>query len=148
MIRIIRLSFLIAIVVSLSACAGTADKKVPQLANELCGCFTKFQETISVDAKEMMKAVAESASPQSEMMKGMSKLKPEDANDFGEKLRSVGTPGSTVYACMQEFDKKHSKETTKDKQALTEQLLDEMLKNNNCPVGAAIINLSLKKNSQ
>lgn len=146
--KTVAFSLLIISSIFFSACAGTADKKVPQLANELCGCFTKFQETISADAKGMMKAVAESSSPQSEMLKGMSKLKPEDATDFGEKLRSVGTPGSTVYTCMEEFDKKHSKETTKDKQALTEQLLAEMLKNNNCPIGAAIINLSLKKSSQ
>lgn len=135
----------LAIAFVFAACSGSADKKVPELANEMCDCFTKFQQTISTDAKELMKAVSLSDNAQSEMMKGISKLKPEDATDFGEKLRSVGTKGSDVYTCMEEFDKKHSKETTKDKEALTEKLLTEMRKNNNCPVGAAIVNLSLKK---
>jgi hypothetical protein len=133
------------IIVSFSACSGSADKKVPELANEMCDCFTKFQQTISTDAKELMKAVSVSDNAQTEMMKGISKLKPEDATDFGEKLRAVGTKGSDVYTCMEEFDKKHSQETTKDKEALTEKLLTEMQKNDNCPVGAAIVNLSLKK---
>ena len=135
----------ITIVLSLTACSGSADKKVHELANEMCDCFTNFQKTISADAKEMMKAVSTSSNAQSEMMKGIAKLKPEDATDFGEKLRSVGTKGSDVYVCMEAFDKKHSKETTKDKEALTEKMLAEMQKNGNCPVGAAIVNLSLKK---
>lgn len=132
-------------IIVLSACSGTADNKVPELANEMCDCFTNFQQTISADAKDLMKAVAVSSDAQSEMMKGIAKLKPEDATDFGEKLRAVGTKGSDVYSCMEAFDKKHSKETTKDKEALTEKLLAEMRKNGNCPVGAAIVNLSLKK---
>jgi Sec-independent protein translocase protein TatA len=136
--------FLIAtIVVSLTACSGSADKKVPELADEMCDCFTNFQKTISADAKDLMKAVSVATDAQSEMMQGISKLKPEDTAAFGEKLKAVGTRGSDVYACMEAFDKKHSKETTKDEESLTEKLLAEMQKNANCPVGAAIVNLSL-----
>jgi hypothetical protein len=139
------LIFAVSILISFSCSTGSADKKVPALADEMCGCFDKFQQTLSADAKEMMKNVSTADNPQSEMMSGMSKLKQEDALSFGEKMKSIGTKGSEVYTCMEAFDKKHSKETTKDRTALTEKILKEMQANTNCPVGAAIINLSLAK---
>lgn len=143
-------SFLIILIVSLfsiitSCSSGSADKKVPALANEMCGCFDKFQQSLSADAVTLMKNVSTAADAQTEMMSGISKLKPEDAASFGEKLKSIGTKGSEVYTCMEAFDKKHSKETTKDKNALMEKLLTEMQANVNCPVGAAIVNLGLAK---
>ncbi len=123
--------------------AGSADKKVPELADEMCGCFDNFQQSLSSDAKDLMKAVSVAANPQTEMMQGISKLKPEDAASFSEKLKSIGTKGSEVFNCMEAFDKKHANETTKDKKALTEKLLTEMQSMGNCPTGAAIVNLSL-----
>lgn len=126
-----------------SCSSGSADKKIPELANEMCGCFDNFQQSLSPGAKDLMKAVSVAANPQSEMMQGMSKLKPEEAASFSEKLKSIGTKGSEVFNCMEAFDKKHAKETTKDKKALTEKLLTEMQSIGNCPAGAAIVNLSL-----
>jgi hypothetical protein len=126
-----------------SCSSGSADKKVPELANEMCDCFTSFQKSISPDGVKLMKTVSVAANPQSELATGISKLSGEDAASFAEKLKSIGTKGSEVYACMEAFDKKHSQETTKDKTALTEKLLQEMQGNANCPIGAAIVNLSL-----
>jgi len=116
---------------------------VPELANEMCDCFTQFQQSLGPGGKELMKAVSTAANPQTELMTGMSKIKPADAVSFAEKIKSIGTKGSDVYTCMEAFDKKHGKETTKDKGALTEKLLKEMQLQTNCPVGAAIVNLSL-----
>ncbi len=136
---------ILSLVFIFSACSGSADKKVPELANEMCDCFTKFQQDLSPDAMALMKTVSASASPQADMMAGMGKLKPEDATAFAEKMQSIATKGSDVFSCMEAFDKKHGKETTKDKKALTEKLLKEMRSNVNCPVGAAIVNLSVAK---
>jgi hypothetical protein len=136
-IAIVSLSFLV------SCSSGSADKKVPELANEMCGCFTDFQTSLSPEGKELMKMVSISINPQAELMDGMTKLKPEDAASFAEKLKSIGTKGSVVLTCMEAFDKKHGKETTKNKTTLTENLLKEMQGETNCPVGAAIVNLSL-----
>lgn len=124
--------------------SGSADKKVPELASEMCGCFDTFQQSLSPGVKELMKAVSVAANPQAEMMQGMSKLKPDEAASFSEKLKSIGTKGSEVFNCMEAFDKKHAKETTKDKKALTEKLLTEMQATGNCHTGAAIVNLSLR----
>lgn len=129
-----------------SACKqGSADKKVPELASDMCGCFTKFEASLSPDAKSLMKEVSVSADPQKDMIAGMSKLKPEDAMEFGKKMSSIADRNSEVYKCMEAFDKKHGSETTTDKKALTEKLLSEMQGRTNCPTGAAIINLSLAK---
>jgi len=135
---------LLTLLIAFTSCSsGSADKKVPELANEMCGCFDNFQQSLSAETKDLMRAVSVAANPQTEMMQGMSKLKPEEAASFSEKLKSIGTKGSEVYNCMEAFDKKHAKETTKDKKALTEKLLTEMQAIGNCPTGAAIVNLSL-----
>lgn len=133
--------------VGIASCgAGSADKKVPELATEMCNCFTGFQKGLSADGLEVLKAVAVAKDPQAEMKTGMGKLKPEDAIEFAKKIQSLGDKGSEVYACMEAFDKKHGKETTKNKTTLTKNLLAEMKAKGDCPVGAAIINLSLSKN--
>jgi Sec-independent protein translocase protein TatA len=130
------------VVMLLLSCKGSADKKAPELANDMCGCFDGFQSNLSEDAKKLMKEVSTAAKPQEVLMAGMTKLKPKVAKVFAEQLKTLGDKNSTVFKCMQEFDKKHAKETTTDKDALTEKLLMEMQRKGNCYVGAAIVNLN------
>lgn len=142
------LSFIIfsSVILFLSSCkSGSADKKVPELASEMCGCFTNFQKELSPDIIALLKNVAASANPQQELMSGMTGLNPGDAAAFGKKFASIGSSGSDVFECMQAFDKKHGKETTKDKKALAARMLSQMLADANCPVGAAVVNLGLSK---
>lgn len=129
----------------LVSCSGSADKKVPELADEMCGCFDKFEESLSVEAKTLMKNVSTAADPQATMMSGISKLKKEDAMVLAGKLQSMAVKGSDISSCMEDFDRKHSKETTKDKKALMEKLLEAMRAKGNCPVGGAIVSLGLKQ---
>jgi hypothetical protein len=132
------------LIVTLSACSsGSADKKVPELANEMCDCFTNFQKDLSTDAMELFKKVAMSPTPTQELAAGISKLKPDDAAIFAKKLTSIGTRGSEVFNCMEAFDRKHEKETTASKKELTEKMLKLMKQNNNCPVGAAVVSIGL-----
>jgi hypothetical protein len=127
------------------SCKGSADSKVPELANEMCNCFESFKSTISEDAKLLLKEVAKAEKPQEILMTGIKKLKPEDAKIFAEQLQSIATVSSPVYKCMQEFDKKHERETTTNKNTLMEKLLKEMQKNNGCYIGAAIVNMNPKQ---
>jgi hypothetical protein len=136
---------LLFVAVLLVSCSGTADNKVPELADEMCGCFDKFDQSLSPEAKTLMKNVSTAADPQSTMMTGISKLKKEDAMLLAEKLQSMAVKGSDISTCMENFDKKHSKETTKDKQALMMKLLEAMRAKGNCPVGGAIVSLGLKQ---
>lgn len=124
---------------------GSADKKVPQLADEMCDCFTGFQKDLSPAVIALMKQVSVSANPRQEMQEGLAKLKPEEANAFIEKFKQISDRTSEVNKCMQEFDKKHAEETTKDKKALTGKLLKEMQANGNCPAGAAVVNIGLQQ---
>ncbi len=133
------------VVIFFLSCKGSADKKALELANARCGCFDSFQNNLSEAGKKLMKEVSTAAKPQEVLIAGMAKLKPEDAKAFAEQLQSIAKVNSPVYKCMQEFDKIHSKETTTDKNALTEKVLMEMQRSGNCYVGAAIINLSPKQ---
>lgn len=134
--------------VLLVSCSGTADNKVPELADEMCGCFGPVEKSLSADALTLMKTVAMADNPQSAMMSGIAKLKPEEAMSLSEQLKSIGTKGSAVFACMENFDKKHAKETTKDKKQLMEKLLKAMRAKSDCPVGAAVVSMGLKQGIQ
>jgi transcriptional regulator of heat shock response len=124
------------------SCKGSADSKVPELANEMCNCFDSFEKSLSEDAKILLKDVGKAEKPQEVMMAGMQKLKPEDATAFATQLQDLIKSSSPVSKCMQDFDKKHGKETTTDKKELTLKILKEMQKNNGCYVGAAIVNMN------
>lgn len=130
---------------TLTACGGSADRKVPELAGEMCDCFTSMNSTLTADGKALMKEVSSSASPQVTLQLGIKKLKPEDAVKFAEQLQEIGQKGSPVFTCMENFDKKHGKETTKDKNALAKKLLKEMQSKTDCPVGAAVVNMGIAK---
>jgi type II secretory pathway component PulF len=144
--RMKSIKWIIALMVLLAACqSGSADKKVPQLANEMCDCFTRFQASLTPEGRSLLKAVSVSGNPQADLISGMSELKPGDALEFSKKMSSMADKTSELYKCMEAFDKKHGKETTKDKKALTEKLLSEMQGKTDCPAGAAIINLSLAR---
>ncbi len=82
------------------------------------------------------------------MISGIAKLRPEEAMVLSEQLKSIGTKGSVAFACMENFDKKHAKETTRDKKELMEKLLKEMRAKGDCPVGAAVVSLGLKQGIQ
>ena len=129
----------------LFSCAGSADKKVPELANDMCGCFDKMQQSYSPDVIKLLNEVSVAADPQSVLTAGMMKLKTEDAKKLAESLGEMGNKNSEVFKCMEAFDKKHEKETTANRTELTEKLLVQMQANGNCNTGAAIVNLGLSK---
>lgn len=135
----------ITVMLFLSSCGGSADKKVPQLADEMCGCFETMQKSYSADVLNLLKEVSVAAEPQQALMNGMTKLKPEDAKKLAETLAAMGNKSTTVFKCLEDFDKKHANETTTNRVALTESLLAQMQAQANCPVGAAIVNLGLSK---
>jgi hypothetical protein len=134
-----------ALCMLLFSCSGTADNKVPELASEMCGCFDAMQKNLSPDAAALFKEVAEAKDPQSALMNGMTKLKPDDAKKLTEALAAMGDKNSAIFKCMEAFDQKHAKETTKDRTELSEKLLAAMQKNGTCNTGAAIVNLGLSK---
>lgn len=129
----------------LFSCAGTADSKVPELANEMCGCFDALQKDLSPEVAALFKEVAIAKDPQQTLVSGIAKLKPEDAKKLTETLAAMGDKNSAVFKCMEDFDKKHAAETTANRISLTEKLLAAMQKNGNCNAGAAVVNLGLSK---
>jgi len=124
-------------------CSGTADKKVPELANEMCGCFDKMKQNTTPEEMTIFKEVSVAQNPQEALTDGIKRMDQAKAMAFAEKIKAIGDKSSSVAACMETFDKKHEKETTKDRTALTEKLFAQ-LQATNCIIGAAIVNLSLK----
>lgn len=135
----------VSLTIILFSCSGSADSKVPELASEMCGCFDAMQKSFSPDVAGLFNEVAAAKDPQAVLMSGIAKLKPEDAKKLTESLAQMGDKNSAIFKCMEEFDKKHAKETTADRTALTEKLLAAMQKNGLCNTGAAVVNLGLSK---
>lgn len=135
----------VAALIVFASCSGSADKKVPELANEMCGCFDNMQKSYSEDVIKLLKEVSVAAEPQQALMNGMSKLKPEDAKKLTETLAEMSDKNTAVFKCLEAFDKKHAAETTTNRMQLTEKLLTQMQQQVNCPAGAAIVNLGFSK---
>ncbi|MBK6826603.1 MAG: hypothetical protein IPG86_06970 [Chitinophagaceae bacterium] len=136
---------IVPVLVMMASCTeGSADKKVPELADEMCNCFDEFSKSVSEKEMGIFKEVSTAAQPQKVLTDAFAKLEAAEATGLAEKMKSIGDRNSPVFKCLDAFDKKHSKETTTDKEKLTEKLLKE-LQSNQCNIGAAIINLSLKK---
>lgn len=133
-----------ALTMMISCTEGSADKKVPELADEMCNCFDEFSQSVSEQEMAIFKEVSTAEQPQKVLSAAFRKLEAADATGLAEKMKSIGDRNATVFKCLEAFDKKHSKETTTDKEKLTEKLLKE-LQADHCNIGAAIINLSLKK---
>jgi hypothetical protein len=130
----------------LASCAsGSADKRVPELADEMCGCFEGFKKTVTAEELEVLKSVSSAAHPQEELTNAFRQMDTDKATAFAMKMKSLGEKDSPVFKCLEGFDRKHGKETTTDKKTLTEKLLAR-LQGMDCTVGAAMVNLSLGKN--
>lgn len=137
--------FIVPVLALLTSCTeGSADKKVPELADEMCHCFDDFSKSVSENEMAIFKEVSTAAQPQKVLTEAFAKMETAEATGLAEKMKSIGDRNSAVFKCLEAFDKKHGKETTTDKEKLTEKLLNK-LQSNQCNIGAAIINLSLRK---
>lgn len=132
-----------------SSCGGgTADGKVPELANEMCHCYESMQQTLSPAALQLYKDVAKATDPSAAFQAGLAKLDKAEADTIARSLMNITNSDSKVYLCLQEYDRRHEKETTRDKKKLLRKLLTELQKNTACPLSAAIVNLGIKRQEQ
>lgn len=139
--------FTIVVILSFCSCKpGSADRKVPVLANEMCDCFTTFQKRFDSESASLLKEVSTSSDPKTLFQEGIRKMTPEKADFFTRQIQSLGDKSSSVYACLADFDKKHGKETTKSKSELKKKLLAELQKKGNCFTAAAMVNLDIHRN--
>jgi hypothetical protein len=135
-----------AVIFLLYSCKpGSADKKVPELANEMCDCFSALQKRFDTESVELLKLVSTSTNPKRVLQDGISKMTPEKSSFFTRQIQSLGDKNSKVYLCLQDFDKKHGKETTKSKGMLKRNLLKELQQKNDCFTAAAMINLDIHR---
>jgi hypothetical protein len=135
-----------AVIIFLYSCKpGSADNKVPELANEMCDCFSTFQKRFDRESVELLKLVSISEDPKTVLQDGIKKMTPEKAEFFTRQIQSLGDKSSSVYSCMEAFDKKHGKETTKSKSGLKNNLLTALQQKGDCYTSAAMVNLDIHR---
>jgi hypothetical protein len=127
--------------------SGSADNKVPELADEMCDCFTTFQKRFDRESVDLLKLVSISADPKTVLQNGIKEMTPEKAEFFTRQIQSLGDKSSSVYTCLEGFDKKHGKETTKSKSELKNKLLTELQGKKDCFTSAAMVNLDIHHTS-
>lgn len=127
-----------------SSCGGSADKKVPELASDMCKCFESMQKELSPVAQEFYKEVAKSTKPAATFQNGLENMDSAEAGAIRAALMNIDDKDSKVNQCMEAYERKYAKETTRDEDGLVRKVLEEMRKNNSCPLGAAIVNLGIE----
>ena len=122
----------------------SADSKIPALAADMCGCFDTLKTGLSTETLAVLEKVKDSPDPQKTLQEELAKLAPETAQQLIKTLSEMGNSSSSTSLCMEAIDKKYGKETTTDKKLLMQKVANEMTKNKDCLVGAAIIKLGAK----
>lgn len=129
-----------------SSCAsGSADGKVPELASEMCKCFETMNKEISPAAAALYKEVAAAPKPGATLRNGLENMEPSEAAAIATAMGQLEDESTEIGKCVKAFDRKYEKETTRDRESLFRKLLEEMRKNASCPIGAALINLSVEQ---
>jgi hypothetical protein len=141
-------SVLPALLFVFSSCGGSADKKVPELASEMCKCFESMQKELSPVAQAFYKDVAKAAKPSAAFQNGLDNMDSVEAEAIRAGLLNIDEKDSKVNQCMEAYERKYEKETTRDEDGLVRKVLEEMRKNNACPLGAAIVNLGIEGQKQ
>lgn len=114
------------------------------MAADMCGCFDSLKTGLNAAALAVLEKVKDSADPQKTLQEELAKLPPEAAQQLIKTLSEMGNSSSNMSLCMEAIDKKYGNETTTDKKLLMQKVANEMTKNKDCLVGAAIINLGAK----
>lgn len=144
--RRILFAVLPAILFIFSSCgSGSADRKVPELATEMCKCFESMNKGLSPAATALYKEVASATKPSATLKNGLENMDPAEAAAVSTSLMSLDDENSEIAKCMEAFDRKYEKETTRDRKSLFNNLLEEMRKNSTCPIGAAMINITIEE---
>ncbi len=128
-----------------SSCGGTADGKVPELASEMCRCFESMQAESSPAIQQFYKDAAKSENASTAFKSGLEKLTPEEAQVVAKDFAKITQRGTDINNCIEKFDEKHKKETTREKMKLMKRIVSEMQKNVNCPVGAIVLGMGIQQ---
>lgn len=140
-------SFLVFSIITLflASCSGSADKKVPQLANEMCDCFQSFDKDLSPAGKELFQKMIHAENPQSVLQKGIAALPADESKQLVAKIQSLTNKDSEVFKCITAFDERNKHETIKDRKDFTQKIFQQMKVSGACTTGTAMMALSLYK---
>lgn len=137
--------FSTVVLLFLASCNGTADKKVPQLANAMCDCFQSIDKELSPAARELFLKMTETENPQLMLQKGMTSLSADESKKLTEQIQLLTNRQSEVFQCIKAFDEKNKKETISNRKEFTRKIFKQMKASGNCTTGAAMMALSLYK---
>ncbi|MEI9908938.1 MAG: hypothetical protein WDO71_04275 [Bacteroidota bacterium] len=138
--------FIIAIALSLVACKS-ADNKVPEIAADVCNCFSDIEKNFSKETKALLAKAANDSNPQKVLKEEIVKLDQEDQMAIGQELMSLGELGdekSDMGRCMKGVEKKYGNNFTRDKKILGNKIVQELESKNGCGFTASIMKLGLK----
>ena len=136
----------IVIAVSLAACKS-ADNKVPEIASDMCNCFSATEKNISKSTKDLFVKAANDDDPQKVLQQELIKLDPEDQVVINQELMSLSElqdEKSEIGNCMKNVEKKYGNAYTRDKNKLGDKIVSELESKKGCDFTASIMKMGLK----
>ncbi len=135
------------LLVGIIAC-NTAENKVPQMADDFCGCFRTLEDSLSAEAKQLLTKASTASDPDTAMSNAMLGMSDEKKVSLGMEMmsfQSVQDPNSPISKCMKEIEKKYKSERTTDKKKFGAKLIRELESKKGCEVTTAIMKLGFKQ---
>lgn len=130
------------------ASCSSVDKKVPEIATEICNCFSPLDKQMSPDLKAILIKAGEADKPK-EVFDDLIVALPDGKRDTILKemqtLIVVGDPGSEVNQCMNDFKNRYSSGKTKDRDKFYTNLFNELKAKPGCELSRAMFKITYKE---
>lgn len=144
-----RNSVILGLVLSVMfAACGTADQKVPAIADDFCNCFKKLEGSMSEGAKDLLLKAAESAAPESTLQSSLMALEEDKRMAIAQEMmafQDAQDPSSELNKCIKSLEDKYKDDKTRDKKKFGEKLLSELKSKKGCEVTYAIMKIGFKQ---
>lgn len=140
---LIVLSFMSLIVASCS----TADKKVPQIAEDFCNCFSKMEKEMSAESKRIFKTAANASDPEQVLQDELLKLEGETQTQVNEEFMAFGEledENSEVGRCMKSVEKKYDNSYTFNESKFMDKVIKELENKLGCDFTASLLKVGKK----
>jgi hypothetical protein len=130
------------------SCKSSADKKMPELANDICNCMSMLEKDLSADAKKIITDAASASDPSTAMQKAMMDIPADKQMEIASEMMKMGEmqdQSKGVGACMKKLQDKYEDVKTMDSDKTILKKVIAALEEKKCNFAATIMKLGAKE---
>lgn len=141
------LLLIISLALVIASCSSV-DKKVPEIATEICNCFSSLDKQMSPDLKAIFIKAGAADKPQEALGDELLSQEPAKRDSLMKELQTliiIGDPSSELNKCMNDFKKRYSGGKTKNRDKFYANLFAELEGKPGCQLALAAFKISYKE---